>query len=46
MDLDPRGHYSSLRDKNQDFGANMVKFTHTTGLVLLEINCRMTKQIK
>jgi len=26
----PGGHYSSLRDKNQSFGADLVKFTHAT----------------
>ena len=30
MDLDPRGHDSSLRDKNQDLGANLAKFTCAT----------------
>jgi len=27
MVLQPKGHYSSLRDKNQAFGANLVSFT-------------------
>jgi len=27
MDLEPRGHDSSLRGKKQAFGANLVKFT-------------------
>ena len=30
MDLEPRGHYSRLRDKNQPLGENMVDFTHAT----------------
>lgn len=31
MDLEPRGHYSSLREKIQAFGSNLVKFTCATG---------------
>ena len=30
MDLDPRGHDSSLRDKNQALGENLVEFAHGT----------------
>ena len=30
MDLYPMGHDSSLRDKNQSLGENLVEFTHAT----------------
>ena len=30
MYLDPRGHDSSLGDKNQPLGENLVEFTHAT----------------
>ena len=33
MDLDPRGHDSSLRDKTRDLGENMVHFTRSTGVL-------------
>ena len=33
MDLEPRCYDSSLGDKNQAFGANLVKFTSATGVV-------------
>lgn len=29
----PRGHYSSLWDKNQYFGADLVKSTRVTGVL-------------
>ena len=52
MYLDRRGHDSSLRDKNQPLGANLVDFRHVTRVVnetlcliqdVLEITHRMTK---
>ena len=33
MDLDPRGHDSSLRDKNQALGENMIEFTRATRVI-------------
>ena len=33
MYLDPRGCDSSLRDKNQPLGENMVEFTHATRML-------------
>jgi len=45
MDLEFRSHDSSLRDKSQYFGANIVKFTHATG-VLQEVVIGETKLLQ
>ena len=39
MDLDPRGHDSNLREKNQYFGETLVNFTHDIGVLQEVLFC-------